>query len=76
MSRTANPNPRSNPHDREVSRLARIEERRARQALRHELGAIRQQVNGLSTGRLRQEAVDEADVPPTRHRHGALWDAW
>ena len=68
--------PRSVPRDREVARLARVDERRARQALRHDLDAIRRMVNNLATGRLRQYAVDDAEVAPTRHRHGAIWHAW
>jgi hypothetical protein len=22
------------------------------------------------------QSLDDADIPPVRHRHGALWDAW
>jgi hypothetical protein len=59
-----------------VAGLARIDERRARQAFRREIGAVRQLVNSVTTGRLRQEAVNDTDIAPTRHRHSAIWHAW
>ncbi|MFE0024465.1 hypothetical protein [Amycolatopsis sp. NPDC059021] len=64
--------PRSIPHDREISRLARLAERRARQRLRRELAVLRREVN--ARGRIR--AGTGNDPEPARHRHGAGWHAW
>ncbi|MGW5424852.1 hypothetical protein [Streptomyces sp. NPDC003943] len=57
--------------DPSVARWAAAEERRARQRLRARLGAVVRLVN--SVGGLAVEAADVVDVPPARHRRGALW---
>nr|WP_198151314.1 hypothetical protein [Kibdelosporangium sp. MJ126-NF4]CEL14829.1 hypothetical protein [Kibdelosporangium sp. MJ126-NF4]CTQ96540.1 hypothetical protein [Kibdelosporangium sp. MJ126-NF4] len=65
--------PRSLARDTEVSRLAEITERRARQTLRRELAGIRRRVNRLSTGALHWCDID---VTPARHRHEGIWHSW
>jgi hypothetical protein len=61
--------PRHN-RDRGVSRWSGLEERRARQRLRAQVGIIRRLVN-TPTSELALEAADAADVPPTNHRHSS-----
>ncbi|MFJ2785228.1 MULTISPECIES: hypothetical protein [unclassified Streptomyces] len=60
--------------DRTVTREAGVEERRARQRLRHRVGVLRRLVDGPG-GRLDLDAAGTADVPEARHRRGALWSA-
>ncbi|MFD9891164.1 hypothetical protein ACFWY9_17610 [Amycolatopsis sp. NPDC059027] len=64
--------PRSLPHDREISRLARLAERGARQRLRRELTVLRREAN--DRGRIRTDTGN--DPAPVRHRHGAEWHSW
>ncbi|MGW7255102.1 hypothetical protein [Streptomyces sp. NPDC054834] len=59
-------------HDRSVARWSAIEERRARQRLRAQVGALLRLVNS-SADELALDATDSVDVPPTRHRRGSLW---
>lgn len=63
--------PRHN-RDRSVARMAAAEERRARQRLRARAGVIVRLVNAPG-GRLAVGAAETVDVPPARHRRGALW---
>ncbi|MEU7255638.1 hypothetical protein AB0B21_07495 [Streptomyces rimosus] len=58
--------------DRSVARWSAQEERRARQRLRRQVGNLLGLVNSVS-GELALDAVDTVDVPPARHRRGALW---
>ncbi|MFE3071934.1 hypothetical protein [Streptomyces sp. NPDC059247] len=60
--------------DRTVTREAGVEERRARQRLRHRTGVLRRLVDGPGA-RLDLDAAETADVPEARHRRGALWCA-
>ncbi|GIH24461.1 hypothetical protein Aph01nite_27710 [Acrocarpospora phusangensis] len=64
---------RADPHDRSVSRWANIEESQTRQRLRRLISAIRQTVNATAGGASAIEAADDLDVPPARHRRGAVW---
>ncbi|MGW5849079.1 hypothetical protein ACWFQ8_14195 [Streptomyces sp. NPDC055254] len=57
--------------DRFVSAWSTVEERRARQRLRRRVGVVLGLVN--SAGGLALDAADDVDVPPARHRRGALW---
>lgn len=61
-------------HDPSVARWSAVEERRARQRLRAQVGTLLRLVHS-ATGELDLEAADSVDVPPARHRHGSLWDA-
>ncbi|MER7519067.1 hypothetical protein [Streptomyces sp. NPDC126499] len=63
--------PRHN-RDRTVARWAALEERRARQRLRRGLGVLTRRVNSPG-GPLHAHAAHTVDVPPARHRRGALW---
>jgi hypothetical protein len=65
--------PRHN-RDRGVSRWSALEERRARQRLRTQVGIIRRLVN-TSTGELALDTTDMIDVPPVNHRHSSVWFA-
>ncbi|MFV5994617.1 hypothetical protein ACNPQM_19660 [Streptomyces sp. NPDC056231] len=65
--------PRHN-RDRGVSRWSALEERRARQRLRTQVGIIRRLVN-TSTGELALDTTDMVDVPPVNHRHSSVWFA-
>ncbi|GAA2837297.1 hypothetical protein [Crossiella cryophila] len=66
--------PRMHNGNREIARLARIAERRARQDLRRALTTVLREIN--TPGRRHPGAPAEADIPPIRHRHGARWHAW
>lgn len=68
--------PRSASRDREVSRIARLDERRARQALRRELGVVRRHANRVTNGQPHRETTTDMDIAPVRHRHNAAWQAW
>ena len=65
--------PRHN-RDRGVARWSAMEERRARQRLRTQMGMIRRLVN-TADGELTLTAADMVDVPPANHRHSSLWFA-
>ncbi|MFE4593726.1 hypothetical protein [Streptomyces laurentii] len=55
--------------DASVGRWAAVEERRARQRLRARVGTVIKLVNSAPA----IEAADAVDIPPARHRRGALW---
>ncbi|WP_369193964.1 hypothetical protein [Streptomyces djakartensis] len=57
--------------DGSVAEWAAQEERRARQRLRARAGMLLRLVNTAS-GHLALDAADSVDVPPARHRRGAL----
>ncbi|MFJ8534290.1 hypothetical protein [Streptomyces sp. NPDC093591] len=60
--------------DRSLAQSSAIEERRARQRLRAQVGKLLRLVN--STGdELALDAADTVDVPPARHRRSSLWHA-
>ncbi|GAA3394912.1 hypothetical protein [Streptomyces roseoviridis] len=63
--------PRHN-RDRTVARWAALEERRARRRLRRAVGGLTRRVNAPG-GSLHAHAAHTVDVPPARHRRGALW---
>ncbi|MFF7578335.1 hypothetical protein ACFZBE_25695 [Streptomyces sp. NPDC008061] len=63
--------PRHN-RDRGIARWSALEERRARQRLRTQVGVIRRLVN-TSGGELALIAADMVDVTPANHRHSSLW---
>ncbi|MFF8934417.1 hypothetical protein ACF08O_06675 [Streptomyces paradoxus] len=48
------------------------EERRARQRLRAQVGALVRLVNSTG-GELALDAVDTMDIVPARHRRSSLW---
>jgi hypothetical protein len=58
--------------DGSVAQWSAIEERRARQRLRTQLGTLLGLVN-TSAGVLALDAADTVEIPPARHRHGSLW---
>ncbi|MGC5011734.1 hypothetical protein ACLQ2R_13305 [Streptosporangium sp. DT93] len=60
-------------HDRFVSRQAGVEERRERQRLRRSAAVIRQVINAVVDDCLANEALEDLDVPPARHRRNAVW---
>ncbi|MEV5197575.1 hypothetical protein [Streptomyces sp. NPDC053720] len=60
--------------DRDISRASTLEERRTRQRLRAQTGILRRLLN-TPTSALTLEAADAIDIPPPKHRHGALWQA-
>ncbi|MES9525317.1 hypothetical protein [Streptomyces capoamus] len=60
--------------DRSVARWAAVEERRARRRLRARAGLILRLVNSPG-GELALDAAETVNVPPARHRRGALWHA-
>ncbi|MFF4401064.1 hypothetical protein [Streptomyces sp. NPDC001480] len=59
-------------HDRCVAQWSALEERRARQRLRTQLGNVLRLVN-TAAGELALDAAEAVDVPPARHRRGSLW---
>ncbi|MET9952215.1 hypothetical protein ABZ135_11795 [Streptomyces sp. NPDC006339] len=64
--------PARHHRDPSVARWARAGERRARRELRWRVGGLRRLVNSPA-GPLHAYASDTVDVPPARHRRGALW---
>ncbi|MFJ4280504.1 hypothetical protein [Streptomyces massasporeus] len=58
--------------DASVARWSALEERRARQRLRTQVGTLLRLVNTTS-GELALDAADTVDIPPARHRRGSLW---
>ncbi|PNG22673.1 hypothetical protein [Streptomyces cahuitamycinicus] len=58
--------------DRSVAEWSATEERRARQRLRAQVGALLRMVNSTA-GELALDAVDTMDIVPARHRRGSLW---
>ncbi|MGW1018102.1 hypothetical protein [Streptomyces niveus] len=64
---------RADTHDRSVSVVAALDERRDRQRLRGQLTALRRLVDTPGPGVLALAAADAVDVLPARHRRRALW---
>ncbi|MFJ4539768.1 hypothetical protein ACIP39_27945 [Streptomyces tibetensis] len=60
--------------DRSIAEWSALEERRARQRLRTQVGTLMGLVRH-GVDELALEAVDSVDVPPARHRRSALWHA-
>lgn len=58
--------------DGSVAEWSALEERRARQRLRAQVGTLLRLVNA-TTGELALDAADTVDIPPARHRRGSLW---
>ncbi|MFE9029491.1 hypothetical protein ACFYOA_25060 [Streptomyces iakyrus] len=58
--------------DRSVAEWSATEERRARQRLRAQAGALLRLVNSTAD-QLALDAVDTIDIVPARHRRGSLW---
>ncbi|MFG3722938.1 hypothetical protein ACGF8D_34670 [Streptomyces massasporeus] len=58
--------------DASVARWSAVEERRARQRLRSDVGTLLGLVN-TTAGELALDAADTVDIPPARHRRGSLW---
>ncbi|MFF9121313.1 hypothetical protein ACF09Y_38165 [Streptomyces massasporeus] len=58
--------------DASVAQWSAVEERRARQRLRTQVGTLLALVN-TTAGELALDAAEMVDIPPTRHRRGALW---
>ncbi|MFF6879579.1 hypothetical protein ACFY9S_30320 [Streptomyces sp. NPDC012474] len=58
--------------DRSVAEWSATEERRARQRLRAQVGALLRMVNSTAD-ELALRAVDTMDIVPARHRRGSLW---
>ncbi|MGO1049852.1 hypothetical protein [Crossiella sp. CA198] len=65
---------RAHNGNREIARLARNAERRARQDLRRAITTVLREVNAAA--RPHSGPLAEADIPPTRHRHSGRWHAW
>lgn len=58
--------------DASVARWSAVEERRARQRLRTQVGILLRLVN-TTADELVLDAADTVDIPPARHRRGSLW---
>ncbi|MGW2378654.1 hypothetical protein [Streptomyces sp. NPDC001658] len=58
--------------DRSVAVWSALEERRARQRLRTQVGTLLRLLNSTSD-ELALDAADAVDIPPARHRRGSLW---
>ncbi|MFD9934357.1 hypothetical protein ACFWZ6_14635 [Streptomyces massasporeus] len=58
--------------DASVAQWSAVEERRARQRLRIQVGTLLGLVN-TTAGELALDAADTVDIPPARHRRGSLW---
>ncbi|MEU7661141.1 hypothetical protein AB0B60_22090 [Streptomyces lincolnensis] len=58
--------------DGSVAEWSALEERRARQRLRAQVGTLLRLVNA-TTGELALDAADTVDIPPARHRRSSLW---
>lgn len=58
--------------DGSVAQWSALEERRARQRLRTQVGTLLRLVN-TPAGELALDAADMVDIPPARHRRGSLW---
>ncbi|WP_436761997.1 hypothetical protein [Streptosporangium sp. V21-05] len=56
-----------------MSRQAGVEERRERRRLRRSAAVIRQVVNAAVDDCPADEALEDLDVPPARHRRNAVW---
>ncbi|MGW1730695.1 hypothetical protein [Streptomyces sp. NPDC001999] len=63
--------PRHN-RDRGIARWSALEECRARQRLRTQVGMIRRLLNSAD-GELALNTADVVDVTPANHRHSSLW---
>ncbi|MEV8334170.1 hypothetical protein [Streptomyces niveus] len=63
---------RADTHDRSVSVVAALDERRDRQRLRGQLTALRRLVDTPGPGVLALAEADAVDVLPARHRRCAL----
>lgn len=60
-------------HDRSVAQWSAVEERRARQRLRAQVGTILKLVNSATRHELALDAADMVDIPPAHHRRSSLW---
>ncbi|MFF5369869.1 hypothetical protein [Streptomyces sp. NPDC013187] len=60
--------------DRFIAEWSALEERRARQRLRAQVGTLMGLVHDC-VDELALDAVDSVDIPPARHRRSALWHA-
>ncbi|MFJ2923764.1 hypothetical protein ACIPIU_01865 [Streptomyces massasporeus] len=58
--------------DASVARWSAVEERRARQRLRTQVGTLLRLVN-TAADELALDTADSVDIPPARHRRGSLW---
>ncbi len=58
--------------DRSVAEWSAVDERRARQGLRAQVGTLLRLVNS-SAKELALDAVDEVEISPARHRRSSLW---
>lgn len=58
--------------DASMAQWSAVEERRARQRLRTQVGTLLGLVN-TTAGELALDAADTVDIPPARHRRGSLW---
>lgn len=58
--------------DRSVARWSAVEERRARQRLRAQIGMLLRRVNSPGEDSM-LDLADTVDVLPARHRRNALW---
>ncbi|MFD5912898.1 hypothetical protein ACFWHL_29705 [Streptomyces massasporeus] len=58
--------------DASVAQWSAVEERRARQRLRTQVGTLLGLVN-TTADELALDAADTVDIPPARHRRGSLW---
>ncbi|MEU2914325.1 hypothetical protein ACWCQ0_33490 [Streptomyces massasporeus] len=55
-----------------MARWSAVEERRARQRLRTQVGTLLRLVN-TTADELALEDADTVDIRPARHRRGSLW---
>ncbi|MER5829973.1 hypothetical protein ABT116_03930 [Streptomyces sp. NPDC002130] len=60
--------------DRSIAEWSALEERRARQRLRTQVGTLMGLVHA-GVDEVALEAADSVDIPPTRHRRSSLWHA-
>ncbi|RJL31615.1 hypothetical protein [Bailinhaonella thermotolerans] len=64
---------RAHVRDRSVARRARVQERQERRRVRHALDQARRRINAARGSHLASGPLGDIDVPPTRHRHNAVW---
>lgn len=67
------------PNDQHVTRLRRQYERAARRSARRLTGQAQRITHTARRAGIPAEdvhALDDIDIPPTRHRGSAKWDAW
>lgn len=58
--------------DPSVAQWSAVEERRARQRLRAQVGTLLKLVNSTAD-ELALDAADTVEIPPARHRRSSLW---